>query len=370
MSPGRLRPGPLQIRDEAARRLMKVLRLKPGDEFAVFGGEGHEYLATVATMTSKSVNAAVGELLRQSSANPLVVEVWCSVVRPNRFDWAVEKCTEAGADIIRPLTSSRSARGREASNARAERWERIAIEASEQCGRLYIPVLEPPSPFEDRLSQHRGALMVGDAEGRSWDDARQLLPTRGTIAVAIGPEGGFSDEERERASQAGAVPVRFGPNTLRTETAAVVATALLEQPSIRRAACSLGRTYHAVVNSFFGLAGAAALFLGAFGLHIVGGATNQGWLFAIAVVLIFLVAAGFSWIAASLARTPIPDADAGFLVPAFALALVLTEATLWAASDRAFELWHIPATPVLVFGVTAVLIYVEAVLRGSRTSNE
>ncbi len=224
---GKLGPGPLQIRGSGAKRLSSVLRLKAGDELALFSGDGHEYQAKVDARTNTLVTLTVGPVLRQVRAPALVVEVWCSLVRANRFDWAVEKCTEAGADIIRPLTSERSARGKDASASRVARWERIAVEASEQCGRLFIPVIEAPSTLEERLSRHHGTLLLADAAGRPWDEASQLFRGSAQLAIAIGPEGGFTDAEREQAIRAGAVSVRLGPHTLRTETAAVAATAML-----------------------------------------------------------------------------------------------------------------------------------------------
>lgn len=109
-----------------------------------------------------------------------------------------------------------------------------------------------------------------------------------------------------------------------------------------------------------GLAGALGLFLASFALHIVGGATDQDWLFAVAVGLIFFFATGFVWVATVLARTRIRDAHRNFLIASFGIALALTGATLWAASDRSFEAWHAPAAPVLVFLATAALARAEA----------
>ena len=139
----------------------------------------------------------------------------------------IEKATEAGADIIRPFLSERTMGTREASKARMERWERLAIEASEQCRRLQVPVIEPPAPFERLLDAHRGAIIVADAGGQSLLELATLLPAEGRIAVVIGPEGGLTAEEAERARRRGALKLRLGPYVLRTETAAAVATAMV-----------------------------------------------------------------------------------------------------------------------------------------------
>jgi 16S rRNA (uracil1498-N3)-methyltransferase len=225
--PGRLAAGPLTLDGDQAKRLGAVMRMRAGDTFRVFSGDGREWAATVTAVEKARLHANVGELARQEAAQPIVLETWCALVRPNRFDWAIEKCTEAGADIIRPLLSEHAARGEGSSQQRQERWDRIAIVAAEQSGRLRVPVVEAPESFEQLLERHRGALLLGDRGGRSWQEAAALLPERGLVAVAIGPEGGFSDEEVARAKARGAITVSLGPNVLRAETAAVVATALV-----------------------------------------------------------------------------------------------------------------------------------------------
>jgi 16S rRNA (uracil1498-N3)-methyltransferase len=225
--PARIGPGPLRLDKDQSRRLTSVMRLRPGDPFLVFGGDGHEWHATLTGNLKAQVEAQVGELVRHAPVPALTLDLWCGLVRANRFDWAVEKCTEAGADIIRPLVSEHAARGEDASTTRLERWQRIAAEAAEQSGRLFVPVIEPPSPFARLIDSPGRVLVLADAGGQRWEETRRLLPDRGTVAIAIGPEGGFSDDEVAAARAHGALVTRLGPNILRTETAAVVATALL-----------------------------------------------------------------------------------------------------------------------------------------------
>ncbi|GAB4331853.1 MAG: 16S rRNA (uracil(1498)-N(3))-methyltransferase [Dehalococcoidia bacterium] len=215
------------LEGDAGHRLRAVLRLKAGDEFLAFAGDGREYRATVSAVTKSAVNAFVGEIVRQAPAPAVALETWCALVRPNRFDWAIEKCVEAGADVIRPLVTEHAARGDSASASRRQRWDRIAVEAAEQSGRLYVPVVEAPLSFAQALHRYHGALIVADAAGAPLAEIAPLLPSRGHVAVVAGPEGGLSDAEREAARHAGALLLRLGPYILRTETAAVVATAVL-----------------------------------------------------------------------------------------------------------------------------------------------
>ena len=226
--PGHLAPGHLHLEDEQAHRLAAVMRLRAGDQFLTFCGDGREWRSTVESVTKGGVDAIVGELARQEPLGALTVEVWCGLVRPNRFDWAIEKCVEAGADIVRPLVSEFAARGDGSSLTRQERWTRIAIEAAEQSGRLFVPAVDEPAPFAALLARGRQVpLVIAHAGGRPLLETAPLLPASGGVAVAIGPEGGLSDDEIDKATAQGALLLSLGPNVLRTETAAVVATAFM-----------------------------------------------------------------------------------------------------------------------------------------------
>ena len=106
------------------------------------------------------------------------------------------------------------------------RWQRIAVEAAEQCGRLYLPVIEQPSALEHLLETSRGTMVFGARDGRPLEDAARLMPQHGHVAVVVGPEGGFTADETAALARSGAIPVSFGPDVLRTETAAVIGAAL------------------------------------------------------------------------------------------------------------------------------------------------
>lgn len=225
--PGRIEPGLLTIGPDAAHRLTAVMRMRTGDAFLLFSGDGREWEATVAVVERNRIQATVGGVSRTAAPLALVVECWCAVVRPNRFDWAIEKCTEAGVDLFRPLLSEHSARGDAPSSNRQERWERIAVEAAEQSGRLSVPVIAPAVTLEHLLDQPGGTLILFDREGKPWPEATALIPMQGRVTLAVGPEGGFSRAEVASAKARGALAVSLGPNILRTETAAVAGVVLL-----------------------------------------------------------------------------------------------------------------------------------------------
>ncbi len=225
--PGRLAPGPLALGGDVASRLGTVLRVRPGDELRLFAGEGREWRGVVGTAERGRVVVEVVEVARQEPPPEPVVEAWLPVIRPQRLEWAVEKCTEAGADVIRLAAMEFGQRGTEPSAARLERLERIAAEASEQCGRLYLPVIERGGSLERLLEGFAGAVTALDREGMGPGELVPLLPARGRLAVVCGPEGGFSPRELDLLRRRGALFLRAGPHILRAETAAVAGVVLV-----------------------------------------------------------------------------------------------------------------------------------------------
>ena len=233
-----VKAGPLRLGAAQAKHLAGARRLRAGDAFLVFSGDGREYRAEIEATARDSVQATVGALTRQEPLPALELEIWCANVRANRMEWGIEKCVETGADVFRPITCERTARGQELSEGRRERWERIAIEAAEQCGRLHLPRIEALAPFTEACMRLLGPMVLADPDGAPWSTIASLLPERGTLTVAIGPKGGFSEGEVAAARADGALIACLGPHTLRTETAAAVATALVRTHT---AAASGGR---------------------------------------------------------------------------------------------------------------------------------
>jgi 16S rRNA (uracil1498-N3)-methyltransferase len=225
--PGRLAHGAVTIDGEAGGHLAAVLHVRPGDPLLLFPGDGREWTATVGGVTRAGVVAEVGELTRQEAPPEVIIETWCALVRATRFEWALEKCVEAGADIIRPIVTEFTQRSHASSAAKLARWQRIVVEAAEQSGRVFVPVIETPARLSHALETYRGTLVFGTRRGKPPHEVAALLPERGHVALVVGPEDGLSDEETGALARHGAIPMSFGPHRLRTETAAVVGTALI-----------------------------------------------------------------------------------------------------------------------------------------------
>jgi 16S rRNA (uracil1498-N3)-methyltransferase len=203
-----------------ARRLREVLRLRAGATLAVFDGAGQEREARVCSMAGSSVTLALGRALEPVPEPPVPVVLVCAFPRASRGDWLVEKATELGVAQIVPVDADRSVMHPGA--GRFERWQRIAVEAAEQCGRSIVPLVggEPPA---DALP------VVGDPEApltiREHFAMRERMPR--AVALHIGPEGGWTPAEIEAFDERGAVRCSLGPRLMRVETAAIVAAAQL-----------------------------------------------------------------------------------------------------------------------------------------------
>lgn len=216
---------------ELAHRLGRVLRLRRGDHVILSEGGAREY---EVQLTAISPYAATGVVLREREA-PSEPEVqlvlYQSLIRANRFDLVLEKGTEIGVSRFVPVIAARSqVQGNgEPSGARSERWERIVIEAAEQCGRGRPPKIEQPVQLEAAVSGARGVRLLpyeGERKRGLGGYLRGLSRRPDTVSLFIGPEGGFEDGEVELARGRGVETVSLGRRILRSETAAIVAPAL------------------------------------------------------------------------------------------------------------------------------------------------
>ena len=212
----------LELHGDAAHRLRDVLRLRQGDALRVFDGVGHEREASVAEVSSGprgSVVLQLGPPCEPASEPPVPITLVCALPRGNRGDWLVEKATELGVAAIVPLDAQRSVL--RAGEGRLDRWRRIATEAAEQCGRAVVPTLAGAVP-DDAL------VLVADPSAlRSVGEAIERAGHPSAVALDVGPEGGWADEERVAFREEGVQFVGLGPRTLRVETAALLGLAMV-----------------------------------------------------------------------------------------------------------------------------------------------
>jgi 16S rRNA (uracil1498-N3)-methyltransferase len=209
---------------DQSRYLTQVMRLKAGDDLHVFNGRDGEWRCSVAEVMKRGCVLKAEERVRDQILPP-DVELVLAAVKKSPLEFAVEKATELGVRRIRLVKTART----QPQNVRMDRLETIAVESAEQTGRMDVPEIATPAPLEDVLQgwEQGRRLMFCDETG--GPPALRALPGagEGPWAILIGPEGGFSPDERERLR---ALPfttaVSLGPRVLRADTAAVTALTL------------------------------------------------------------------------------------------------------------------------------------------------
>lgn len=228
-------PHPLQsavvitLNQAASHHLLTVLRLKIGESLHIFNGEGGAYSAVLTNCQKKLAVITVKEFVAAERESPLVIHLGQAISRGERMDYTVQKSVELGVNRITPLFTERAGVQLNAERAqnRVAHWQKIAINASEQCGRCRIAAIDNPQTLTEFFAQATGLRLIC-----SLFAAPQILPPLAIpvtqITLLIGPEGGFAPHEIERAQQAGFYPLSLGPRILRTETAAAVSLTLLQ----------------------------------------------------------------------------------------------------------------------------------------------
>jgi 16S rRNA (uracil1498-N3)-methyltransferase len=237
------------VRGETATHLTRVLRAAQGQLYELSDGES-VWLGRVQWAGRDEVEFALVEPVMPigptgaagSPAPPLEISLLLSIVKFDRMEWCLEKATELGASEIVPLAAERSARALVAASVkRAARWERILLESAQQSRRLRPPVLraaiKPASAFaaceaELRLlcSEERDAQPMKGAFAARESAKMESVNVKSAprMAIAIGPEGGWTEEESQAAVAAGFCAVSLGENILRTETAVIAALAVVQ----------------------------------------------------------------------------------------------------------------------------------------------
>lgn len=212
-------PGPACLSGDVAHHLARVLRVRIGETLQVGDGRGKTATATVTTVQKQLVGIELGEISQEPPLQPLLTLAF-AVPRPSRADWLVEHATEVGVQSFQPLWTERS----RPQGLRADRWRKVAAAAAGQCARAWLPEVHEPIELTKLLAKPpEGVRLLADTDGEPID----LAATATAAVLLIGPEGGFSPQEREAAAKAQFSTVKFGAHILRTETAALVGAAIL-----------------------------------------------------------------------------------------------------------------------------------------------
>lgn len=209
------------------RYVQQVLRLRAGQALTLFNGDGDDYAAELLSADRNDCRVHIGPVVRTEPAAALRIQLAIGISRGERMDFAIQKSVELGVHSVTPLHTARSLVQLEGDRLerRLAHWRGVIVSACEQSGRCRIPTLHTPMPLDDWLDTHPQGLLLFHAAEQALAD---LPSPAGDISLLIGPEGGLSGEERERALSAGLVAVRLGPRVLRTETAPLAALAAIQ----------------------------------------------------------------------------------------------------------------------------------------------
>lgn len=210
-----------------AEHLARVLRAQIGQQYEIVTPAGVR-LGRIVGIAPDRITLSLSDTLQaKETQSQISIHLYLAVFKFDRFEWAVEKCTELGVSLITPLITQRTdAHLAKASKTRVERWRRIAHEAAQQSRRDQLPEIQDPEKFEEAISTAKGQTVLlaeGERKTRLID-----LESGSTWSLAVGPEGGWTESELALFREAGWTFASLGQTILRAETAAISAVAIVQ----------------------------------------------------------------------------------------------------------------------------------------------
>jgi 16S rRNA (uracil1498-N3)-methyltransferase len=223
----------LKIGGQEARHIRRVLRLRIGDGIVIFDGLGKEYEGVIVKEEPTTVVIKVRGFSSSKEESPIDVTIAQSLLKGEKMDYLIQKATELGVREIIPFISSRSIPFPDRSKMleKHRRWERIAIEASKQCGRGFIPKVKPLCDYSEMFSgasRESLRLILHEKEGRRLKEVLNDFMDKRKIFFIVGPEGGLSQPELDESERKGFIPVFMGERVLRAETVSLCLLSILQ----------------------------------------------------------------------------------------------------------------------------------------------
>lgn len=212
----------LTIDGDEFAHLTHVMRKKPEDQICVVDGVGNAYDVIIEETSKRVAHCRIQSLHHRLHEPTADVTIAVGILKNHaKFDFLVEKCTELGVNTIIPLLTERTV----PRHAKTDRWQKLVLAAMKQSGRCVLPVVKPLTPFGEFVkASNTSNKIIAHEKGAS---TQPLDYSKSPVAICIGPEGGFTEEEVSRAEENGFQRLRLGARRLRTETAAIVSTALI-----------------------------------------------------------------------------------------------------------------------------------------------
>jgi len=219
------------LQGQTAQHLSKVLRMAVDDEVRLFNNTGLFYTAKITHCDKKAVSLNVISSIISSTESKLHTHLGQVMSRGDRMDYVIQKSTELGVNEITPLFSDRCELklNAERQAKRIQHWQQIAINAAEQCGRAYVPIIHPVLTLDkwiNNTKDREGVSLV--LHHRDTQNLSSINPAPKHVNLLIGPEGGLSQTEIEQAIHANFIASTFGPRVMRTETTPIASLSILQ----------------------------------------------------------------------------------------------------------------------------------------------
>ena len=218
----------IELDSDAAHYVRDVLRLKQEQVIVLFNGQGGEYQCKLSEVSRKAVRAEIEQYIERDVESPLTVKLGIGISRGDRMDWAVQKAVELGVTELTPLVTERCVIkfNDDKKQQRLQHWRHIVQHAAEQSGRARLPALGEIAGLPDWVNRQQDLKVFLDPYAEQALADFQLETPH--VTLLSGPEGGFSEQERQIAKAAGFIPARMGARILRTETAVLAALAAVQ----------------------------------------------------------------------------------------------------------------------------------------------
>jgi len=228
-----LRHEEVVLKGQQAHQIHNVLRKKVGEHIILLDNLGWEYEIELKTVRKEKITGQIKEKRKAVGEPAVEITLFQSLLSREKFEWVLQKCTEVGVIRFVPIVTERSIiRQKPVKPNKTERWRRIIQEAAEQSARGRIPELEKAINFDEAVAKLEGfnCKLMAHTQ-RQGKSLRHCLKNGGkkikSVALFIGPEGGFTENEAQSAKDNNVVMISLGNRILRTETAAVVASSLI-----------------------------------------------------------------------------------------------------------------------------------------------
>jgi 16S rRNA (uracil1498-N3)-methyltransferase len=225
-----IREGLVRLTPDQAHHLVNVLRLTAGGHVELFDGNGTLSQAVITDITRKAVTLHVDKIHSEPARTSGRIVIAASIAKGQRFDWLLTKCTELGVDHIAAVIFERTVKLAKGTST-SERYDKLAIAAAKQCGRIFLPKITGPADLQQTLAllknDYPHARLIFGALNPQAESVVELARDGKDIIAFVGPEGGLTNSEQEQLKATGASEVQLTDTTLRIETAAFAFAAIL-----------------------------------------------------------------------------------------------------------------------------------------------